>query len=183
MNTDFYAEQLVTKKPNGGDTAKKILIGIATAFLAAAVFTLFFFFIPFNLIGAGLIFYGGYYFISSVDTEYEYILTNGEIDIDKITGKRKRKRLMTASIDSFTSFGKLSEAPEPPDGITTVLATDGTEEGAYYADLKHQSAGNVRLIFTPGEKMIDGVIMFLPRQLKAEARKNRTRLEKQSAEE
>lgn len=182
MNTDFYAEQLVAKRSGGSDMAKKVLIGIATAFFAAAVFWIFFYFIPFNLIGAGLIFYAGYYFISGVDTEYEYILTNGEIDIDKITGKRKRKRLMTASIDSFTSFGRLDEAPDTSDGITTVLATDGTEEGAYYADFKHQSAGNVRLIFTPSEKILDGVELFLPRQLKAEFKRKRVKINKQDEE-
>ena len=106
--------------------------------------------------------------MTGIDTEYEYILTNGDLDIDKITGKRKRKRLLSTKIGDFTAFGKLEEAPEAADKVTTVLITDGTNEGAYYADFRHQSAGNVRLIFTPNEKTMEGVKMFLPRQLKAE---------------
>ena len=80
----------------------------------------------------------------------------------------KRQRLLSTKIGDFTAFGKLEEAPEAADKVTTVLVTDGTNEGAYYADFRHQSAGNVRLIFTPNEKTMEGVKMFLPRQLKAE---------------
>lgn len=166
MNNDFYSEQLVSKRAGGSDTAKKILIGVLTALVAAFFFLIIIF--PLSLLIVGLIFYGGYYLMTGIDTEYEYILTNGDLDIDKITGKRKRKRLLSTKIGDFTSFGKLEEAPEAADKVTTVLVTDGTDEGAYYADFKHQSAGNVRLIFTPDEKTMEGVKMFLPRQLKAE---------------
>lgn len=173
MNNDFYAEYLVSKRPSGGDTAKKVLIGLA-ALLLAAFFMLIIIF-PLSILPAGLIIYGGYYLMTGIDTEYEYILTNGDLDIDKISGKRKRKRLITAKIGEFTSFGKLSEAPEEPDGCTTVLAGDGTRENLYYADFRHQSAGNVRLIFSPSDKILEGVGMFLPRQLRAEFNRNRGR--------
>lgn len=173
MNNDFYSEQLVTKASSGGDTAKKILAGIGTAAVAALVFLITIILFPINLILVGFVFYGGYYLMTGFDTEYEYIITNGDIDIDKISGKRKRKRLLSAKIEDFTAFGPLSEAPDTNGNVTTVLVTDGTDEGAYYADLKHPSAGNVRLIFTPGEKTLEGVTMFLPRQLKAEMLKKK----------
>lgn len=171
INNDFYAEYLVAKKADGSDMAKKVLIGIATALLAG--FFLAVFILPICLVLAGLVFYGGYYLITGLDTEYEYILTNGELDIDKIIGKRKRKRLITAPIGDFTSFGKYSEAPQQPDNCTVVLAGDGTGENLYYADFKHKSAGNVRIVFTPSEKILDGVGIFLPRQLRAEFNRNR----------
>lgn len=173
MNSDFYSEQLVTKKQSGGDTAKKVLAGIGTAAVAALVFLITFILFPVNLVLVGFVFYGGYYLMTGFDTEYEYIITNGDLDIDKISGKRKRKRLLSTKIEDFTAFGKLSEASEAQNGVTTVLVTDGTDENAYYADLKHQSAGNVRLIFTPDEKTLEGVTMFLPRQLKVEQMKKR----------
>lgn len=164
MTNDFYAEYLVPKKSTGADTAKKIGIGILTAFVAS------FFFVAFPFVGilmAALVFYGGYFLITGVDVEYEYIITNGDMDIDKVIGKRKRKRLITAPIGTFTAFGKLSEAPEAADGTTTVLASGGTGE-EYYCDFVHKSAGNVRIIFTPSEKIIEGIGIFIPRQMKAE---------------
>ena len=119
MNNDFYSEQLVAKKSGGSETAKKILIGVLTALVAAFLFLIIIF--PLSLLLVGLVFYGGYYLMTGIDTEYEYILTNGDLDIDKITGKRKRKRLLSTKIGDFTAFGKLEEAPEAADKVTTVL--------------------------------------------------------------
>ena len=178
MNTDFYTEYLVSKAPTGGDTVKKLLIGLGTAFLSAAAF--WFIFFPISLFIIVGIFYGAYYLMTGVDAEYEYILTNGDLDIDKIIGKRKRKRLVSASIDSFTAFGKLSEAGDFSG--TTVLAS-GSEGEAYYADFVHKTEGNVRIIFTPNERILDGMELFLPRQLRVEFKRNRVRLTKDTKEE
>ena len=173
INSDFYAEYLVPRKPSAIDLVKKGLIGVAAAALAAGFFLMFFMMFPLNLAGVGLIFYLGYLFITNIDVEYEYIVSNGEMDVDKIMGKRKRKRLVTAPIDEFTAFGKLEDAPEEADGCTTVLADDGYSENRYFADFVHKSAGNVRIIFSPSEKILDGMELFLPKQLKAEFKKNR----------
>ncbi|MGN1105786.1 MAG: hypothetical protein ACI4RH_03980 [Huintestinicola sp.] len=176
MNNDFYAECLVNKAPTGGDTAKRILIGLGAAVLSAGAF-LFLFTLSFVIIAG--IFYGAYYLMTSIDTEYEYILTNGDFDIDKIIGKRKRKRLVSASIGDFTAFGLLSEAPDF--NGTTVLASSGSGTD-YYADFVHKTEGNVRLIFTPNEKILDGMELFLPRQLKLEFKKKRVRLTETESE-
>lgn len=178
MNNDFYAECLVSKVPTGSDNAKRVLIGLLAAVIAAGAF--WFVFFPISLFIIFGVFYGAYYLITGVDAEYEYILTNGELDIDKIIGKRSRKRLATASINDFTSFGRLSDAPDFSG--TTVLAADGSGKGEYYADFVHKTEGNVRIIFTPNEKILDGMELFLPRQLRMEFKKNRVRLDK-SAEE
>lgn len=173
MNNDFYAECLVEKSSTAGDTVKKVLIGLGTAILAAAAF--WFILFPMSLFIIFAIFYGAYYLMTGIDAEYEYILTNGDFDIDKIIGKRKRKRLVSASIGDFTAFGPLSEAGDFSG--TTVLASSGSGQD-YYADYVHKTEGNVRLIFTPSEKILDGMELFLPRQLRVEFKRNRVRLEK-----
>ncbi len=178
MNNDFYAECLVSRAPTGGDTAKKLLIGLGTAILSAASF--WFILFPISLFIIVGIFYGAYYLMTGVDAEYEYILTNGDLDIDKIIGKRKRKRLVSASIDTFTAFGKLSEAGDFSG--TTVLAAGSSGED-YYADFVHKTEGNVRIIFTPNEKVLDGMELFLPRQLRVEFKKNRVRLNMENEDE
>ena len=176
INSDFYAEYLVPRKPTAIDMVKKGLIGVAGAALAAVFFLFFFAMFPLNLAGVALIFYLTYLLMTGIDTEYEYILTNGEMDVDKIIGKRKRKRLITAPIGEFTAFGRLADAPEEADGCTTVLAGSGSPEEAYFADFVHKSAGNVRIVFSPSEKILDGIELFLPRQLKAEFKKNRNKI-------
>lgn len=175
INSDFYAEYMVSKKTDGVTMVKKGLIGVGGAAAAALFFLFFFAMFPLNLAGVALIFYLTYLLMTNLDVEYEYILSSGEMDVDKIMGKRKRKRLVTAPIGDFTAFGKLSDAPGEAEGCTTVLADSGTGEGAYFADFVHKSAGNVRIIFTPSEKILDGIELFLPRQLKAELKKSRTK--------
>lgn len=66
--------------------------------------------------------YGGYYLTTKLDVEYEYIFTNGEIDVDKITAQRSRKRLITFRCGSATDFGIADENFSVPEGATQVLA-------------------------------------------------------------
>ena len=174
---DNFHETLVTKRPSGSDTAKRIGIVIVGMFLAAVVFFFAFVLFPLNLVIAGGIMYGAYYLVSGLDTEYEYTVTNNEIDFDKISGRRSRKRLITADIKLFENFGKISDAPETPSDCTVVQVSDNTGENEYFADFKHASLGNVRIIFTPDEDMIGAIEPYLSGPLKNEL-KRRKLLEK-----
>ena len=80
MNNDFYTEYLVSKTPTGGDTVKKLLIGLGTAILAAGAF--WFIFFPISLFIIVGIFYGAYYLMTGVDADGKVtgvnILSHGE---------------------------------------------------------------------------------------------------------
>ena len=84
---DSFKEQIVRKIPTKNDKIQKIFIMIASVALAALCF-IFPFGTQFSVIGiflAAAALYGGYYLTTKLDVEYEYIFTNGEIDVDKIT--------------------------------------------------------------------------------------------------
>lgn len=173
---DVFVEQLVKKPANGKTLALKILIafGVILVSLFCLYLMLIGIVIALLLIFAAI--YGGFYLISGLNAEYEYIVTNGEIDIDKIIAKRKRKRLITAKPSKFEAFGKLADA-EAVSGITVVEANGIADEEAedYYIDFTHDSFGKVRLIFTPTERTLEAVTPFLPRPVKVEYdRKNRS---------
>ncbi|MBP0955485.1 MAG: hypothetical protein J6M90_07570 [Oscillospiraceae bacterium] len=168
MSNDFYAEYMVTKRPSGGDTVKKVLLALAMLLVSAVLFLIFF---PVGILLIFLVFYGGYYLFTGLYTEYEYIITNGTLDVDKISGKRSRKRLISADIAKFERFGLLSQAPDVPDGATTVLASSNDGAAEYYADYKHKSGGMVRLIFSPNDKIIDGIVMFLEPRMRIEVKR------------
>lgn len=173
---DVFVEQLVKKPANGKTLALKILIafGVILVSLFCLYLMLIGIVIALLLIFAAI--YGGFYLISGLNAEYEYIVTNGEIDIDKIIAKRKRKRLITAKPSKFEAFGKLADAA-PVSGITVVEANGIADEEAedYYIDFTHDSFGKVRLIFTPTERTLEAVTPFLPRPVKVEYdRKNRS---------
>lgn len=172
---DVFTEQLVRRPSDGKTAALRMLIMLGTVILAAAciLFMLMGFVIVFLLIFA--VIYAGFYLFSGLNVEYEYIITNGEIDIDKIIAKRKRKRLITAKPSKFERFGKLSDAADVS-GITVVEAKgysdDDTAED-YYIDFQHDSFGAVRLIFTPSKRTLEAIVPFLPRAVKVEYEKNK----------
>ncbi|MCH5348026.1 MAG: hypothetical protein J1E40_01760 [Oscillospiraceae bacterium] len=173
---DIFVEQIVKKITNGKDMALKILIIIAMCVLTLISLFVFFFIMPvFGFVVFSGAMWGGYYLFTNLDCEYEYIVTNGEIDIDKIIARRKRVRLITAKASAFEAFGEYDSAPEIDDDVTIVSAVGSNESDAetkiYYADFKHASAGSVRLIFSPEEKVIDAIVPFLPRQLKVNFKK------------
>ena len=169
---DSFHECLVTRRSSGADIAKNIGIGLLCLVLSAAV-VLFLpsWAFPFHIVFVIGIFYGGFYLMSGIGVEYEYILTNDEIDIDKIMGKRKRKRLITVGIKTFENFGKIADAPAVGSDYTIVQASDNSGEGEYFCDLKHNTLGNVRVIFTPDEKIVEGIELFLPGPVKADYRR------------
>ncbi len=175
---DIFVEQIVKKETGGKDTAKKAVIVILTSLIAAVLcFAMMLF--PFaSIIVLALIFglfYLSYRLLSNFSVEYEYIVTNGEMDVDKIVARSKRTRLVTVKAASFEAFGKYSSASEAEDGTTIVSASgislSGTETELWYADLTHPSAGKVRLIFSPEDKVIEALRPFLPRQLKVNLNK------------
>ena len=163
---DIYIEQIVSKVPSTKDTMRKVGLGVLTLLVTMILFLLSGLF---NITFIGLILacgciYGGYYLISSMNVEYEYIITNGEMDIDKIIAKRKRKRLITAKVSSFEKFGPVNGADQSGN-FTTILASSGDSEEDYYADLRHSAYGQVRIIFSPNEKVLEAIKPFIPRTI------------------
>ncbi len=163
---DTYSEQLVTRTSTGADKAKKVLISVGAILLATMLMWLSIVFGAYTLI---LLVFGvlglGVYLVSNMDVEYEYIVTNEEMDIDKIIGRRKRKRMITIDLRSVEDL-----APYPaPDDIkveATVHATTGLEKNAHYLLAQHSVYGKVMLIFNPNEKTREAIMTEIPHQLR-----------------
>lgn len=163
---DVFIEQLVSKRRKTTDILLKFGIGFGAVLLALVAF---YFLTVFGLgmisiVIAGVLIYIGFYFITAMDVEYEYIVTNGEIDIDKIAAKRKRKRLLSVKVNTFEKFGEFSTAP-PTTGLTVIDAS-GNEFAQYYADFRHTKYGNARLIFSPDERTLTAIKPFVPRSIR-----------------
>ncbi len=175
---DIFVEQIVKKPADGKVWTIRILIGLAMGALIALSLFVTLFIIP--IIGVAMLFgvcWGGFRLITNSDCEYEYIVTNGEIDIDKIIAQRKRVRLITAKAPTFEAFGEYTDStPDTDSGVTVVNAVGVNESSAetknYYADFKHASAGNVRLIFSPEKRVVEAITPFLSSQLKYNMKKN-----------
>lgn len=115
-------------------------------------------------------FYGCYIFASMKRIEYEYIFTNGDMDVDKIMGQRKRKRLATIDISTLTQFGRITDEKRAEilsSDNTVIDASDNLQtDNDYYLQCKHKNFGMCYLIFTPSDEFVEELKPYFPRALK-----------------
>ena len=166
---DTYCEYIVKKKNGGKEMALRALIVVG-----ALVLFLIFMFLgtvvgAFSMITTLLAFgslYCGYLLITSMNIEYEYIVTNGEMDVDKIIAKRKRKRMLTVNARSFEKFGPFKEAEHANESYSNRVyaCTSPDDPGCYYAVLTHQTMGRILLVFTPNDNVLENLKSYIPRQ-------------------
>lgn len=168
---DNIAEQLVEKRRTGADLAKKILISAGRAdhrfvlhvHCNDGIFVM--------VILAVLVLAGGVWLLGNFNIEYEYILTNNDLDIDKVIGKRKRKRMISLDVSTAEAFAPYPAENDVP-ADATVHAYTGSETDAYYLVVNHSGYGKVKLIFNPNEKMREAITQELPNSLRIKLKHN-----------
>ena len=169
---DNYCEQLVEKRKTGSDIARMIFISLGLILGASAcMFASIYFGITFLVIFAVGLLALGVWLVSGMNVEYEYIVTNNEMDIDKIIGRRKRKRMITIELNKANDFGGYPPA-EDIDADTTVHATTGFEKNAHYLLVEHKEYGKVKVIFNPNEKLREAIAHEVPKALSAKMKNN-----------
>lgn len=85
---DSYREIMVKRETSVMDQVKKIsLIGLTVLMFAGGIFIT-----PLLLLVGLALAIVCYFIVPGFDLEYEYLYVNGELDIDKIMSKQKRKK-------------------------------------------------------------------------------------------
>lgn len=169
---DVFIEYIVKRKKDSKDFLIQVFITILT-FIAAG-FMLFISPIlgAFSFFGVAIlvgITYLALWLIRARNIEFEYILTNGELDFDKIIAKSKRKRILSVKCKEFESFGKFSNDTKMLQDYKTkfYLCDSLDSEDVWYAGIKHPTHGKTIIIFNANTKMLNGMRNFLPRNLVA----------------
>ena len=162
---DHYSEQLVAKR---AETKELVLRGLiifgGVAIAAFSVYLCFVYggimaFYPL-IIGIGAIVLA-VWLLGNTVAEYEYIVTNHDMDIDKIIGRRKRKRLVSISLNNVESWGEYT-GKEGEGAAATVMASDATGVGVWYLFVSHDKLGKVLLLFTPDSRTLASINMAVP---------------------
>ena len=97
---DCYVEHLVPMKKDAKTISLMVLVWIVMCgFVGLSLMILP---MPFSVILAGVAIFGAIKLTKSMNVEYEYIFTNGEIDIDLIIAKSNRKRLHNFKCSQIT---------------------------------------------------------------------------------
>ena len=168
---ETFKEQIVVKKTTGKDLAKQIgILGGAAVVVLALAFAMpftdqFWFFLA---LAIGFIIYAVFKYFPLFYVEYEYIFTSGDLDIDKITGKQKRKRLATINVETLEEFGKYDEkALEGKTFNTRIFAcTTPTAEDTCYLIVDHPRHQHLLLVFNPNDMIKESVLSMVPRTAK-----------------
>lgn len=166
--TDTFAEQIVKKTSTSSDALKKTMLmasgGVITALLVFLCLKT-----PFAILLIAGVIYLLYYLLTSMNVEYEYSVTNGTLDIDKIIARRKRVNMLSVEVKTFTAFDSYLSFDGDFSG-TTIMAVgsdiaSGEEEAPFYAAFKHETYGDVMLVFSPDEKILECIRPYLPRNI------------------
>ncbi len=156
---DTYIEHMVRRRKSVADVIMAVLIVLIG--LGLIYFATFLYVMPviMLLLVAGII-YGTYKFVTRINTEYEYIVTNYELDVERIINRRTRKRIETVNLrllEDFDLCGSPKEARYINDKeYKKIIACESVKEG--YAFLVYtKNDKKTALFFTPNQKIIDHI--------------------------
>lgn len=164
---DVFIEKMVTKKKDIYDYLTNIGIIIAgfMALLVSIQIRSLRAILPLLFPG---ICYGMYYLIKSRNIEFEYIVTNDELDIDKIVARKKRKRIFTASCKLFEILAKEESEHFTNDikKINNVIkcVSSNNSSNVYFAVLNYKNQKTV-LFFEPDERMLNSFKTYIPKKI------------------
>lgn len=172
---DSFMEHMIKQRRKSADIFKSVMIIIAAIILSLLVTPIFIVFpqaISIWPLTIAAIFYGAYRLICRFSIEYEYVLTNGELDIDKIVHRKRRKRLITIHSKSFIKFGKVDSSKttsEDKKELTKIIdaSANSPVHPDYYA-IFFKNGQKMKLIFNPTQKMIEEFKVYAPRVIDTE---------------
>ena len=162
---DTFVEQIVAKKKSGKEIAAIVLVAVGLVLivgLTVLFFPLVGMFAPILLFGAG---YGAWWLITAQNIEFEYCVTNGDIDIDQIVARRKRKRIVSVSSKKIEAAGRYSPALFTGRQVDRLVmaVTSPDAENLYYFTYHSKKRGHTVVVFEPNERVKAAFREFLPR--------------------
>jgi len=137
---------------------KNRLIKIGTVILiiilSGPIFTYASAFAPFILLA---LCFGAYYLFGTLNVEYEYIFTNGELDIDCIYSKSRRKRQFSGVVRDFEIMAHVEDKNHIRDFNSATETKDyssGVVKDNTYAFLSSYKGKKLKVIIEPDEVMV-----------------------------
>lgn len=151
--SDLYSEFLVKKEPTGKDGLVKY--GMIALTVIAVVGGLFI--SPLLLVAAIALGVACYFVLPKTDVEYEYLFVNGELDIDMVMAKSKRKKVMSVDMKEVDLMAPLnSHRMDYYNGNTNMKTKDyssGNSSHKRFAII----AKSGRIIIEPDDRMAQAI--------------------------
>ena len=108
--------------------------------------------------------YGAFKLSSLLNVEYEYIITNGILDVDKIINKNSRKRLLSLDLRTVTRLEKHnSSITENINKKLLTFACNKDDENALFLLAETEGKSSSYLVFSPDERMRSAMQKYVPK--------------------
>ena len=162
---DSITEHLVHKDIDRKDKAKKAGIVAAAVVLCIVAFR---FLGSFGLFGCAVIIYIAYKLTMVTDVEFEYCLINGDMDIDRIFSRSRRKRYISfeavdVEIVAPAESSRLKEFEHHKPKL--YFAAKNMREPGNYAIIANTPKGKAKIIIDGDEKIVTQLRKFMPRKV------------------
>ncbi|MEF2805691.1 MAG: DUF6106 family protein [Massilistercora timonensis] len=159
--SDYYTEQLIKKQTTMKDVFLKALL-VSLSIVSVLIVFLF----PLGIIIPVAVIAATVILIRRLDVEYEYLYVNGDLDIDKIMHKAKRKRVFSMNVNDL-------EVLAPIDAIElrqyqrakALDYSSGTGRGRLYALVVTEHGQQKKIIFEPNDTIVEGFFLLAPRKV------------------
>lgn len=155
---DVYTEQLIKKKKS---TSQWLLEGILLAVTFFSIYGILHF--PIFIFLTAILIAGNVFLYLEFDAEYEYLFVNGELDIDKIMHKSRRRRICTIKLEEIELLAPYGAGELRQYQRARKSDYSSGIPGSYTYVLVVRSGGALRkLIFEPNQTIIDGYARMIP---------------------
>lgn len=163
---DSYVEQLVKRQNSALQTGVRVG-SVVSAVVITYIMMLLIGII--SLVAAFALGYGVYYVFIMTSVEYEYVLVNGELTVDTVYGKSRRKRAGVFDIKKSEVIAPVKSeyaAVYNNSQIKSFDFTSGADESRAYLMVAPYGAGNAKVFFEPNEDMINAMRLQAPSKVK-----------------
>ena len=164
---DVFKEQIV----KGNLTAKDYIFSMFFTLIAVLLSAICFkFFNLYGLIIAGIAMYAAWWLSTGRNVEYEYVFTNGDMDVDKIIAKRSRKHLIAFDCKDVEIIAPVSEKYKSRINDNDIrkkffAASSMNAEGLFFCIFNKENMGDVILFFEPNEMMLNAMRTYAQKKL------------------
>ncbi len=169
---DIFCEQLIKIRKTAKDYAFSVLIWLAAFVLVFVLVLLSRIYAAFMgillLVAVGII-YGAFKLVSLLSIEYEYIVVNRDLDIDKITAKSSRKRMVSVKLNEVEDYGEYDDAAKAKlanrnfDGKFICCNAD---DSAKYLVVRHAKKGLLLVVIAANERTETEMLKSIPRMVR-----------------
>lgn len=153
---DSFVEQLVKKKKGGREIGILAALWLAAVVLVLvlALFLVQFIGMMLALVLAVLVCWGAWWLSGTQNIEFEYSITNGELDVDQIVAQRKRKRLLSVNASKAEMLSPYTAEIAARRFERVLMLAPSPEDATFCFTYRSKKYGNTLVVFMPDDRVL-----------------------------